>query len=66
MAATKMEATVPSKVIVYWIKESGNFSVVTESAVKGEILPGQKTMTKFQGKLYPSLIIASKSTCREV
>ena len=67
MAATKsnilMEASGLSKVFVYWIKERGSFSVVSESAVQGEILPGKKTVTKFQGKLYPSLIIASKSTC---
>lgn len=53
-------ASIPSKVKVFWLKEKGVFSVVSETAVKGKIRPGEKTFTKFQGKLYPSLIIASK------
>lgn len=47
------------KVLVYWPQER-QWSIVSESAVQEDVLPGQRTNAKFQGKLYPSLIIASK------
>jgi len=49
----------PMKVLVYWTEER-QWSVVSESGVPAEVLPGQRTDAKYQGKMYPSIIIASK------
>ena len=49
-----------AKVFVYWLKEK-MWSIVSEQAVRGgDFLPGDYVQTKFQGKLYPSIVIASK------
>lgn len=46
-------------VLVYWLEEK-RWSIVRESAVKGDAKLGLITKTKFQGKFYPSIVIASK------
>ena len=53
------EKMATTKFLVYWVEET-NWSIVSESALRDHVLPGQRTFTKYQGKWYPSLVIASK------
>lgn len=54
-----MSTTTKVQVLVYWLEER-QWSVINETAVRGVATPGIVTEAKFQGKYFPTIILASE------